>query len=146
MTSLSKTEILHNWFDQVWCQGNLAVIENFLAPDIAASGVVPPMKLTREEFASFMTIVRSQLERISVEVTHTIEQGDWLAARVAIQGIATRTGERIATTGQLMVRFENGKMAEAYNEFDYISILEQLGQLPEDTIAVCLTGQSLDWR
>ncbi len=44
-----------------------------------------------------------------------------------------------------MARFKGGKMVEAYNQFDFISLFEQLGQLPQDTLPICMTGQQLDW-
>jgi len=93
-----------------------------------------------------VTSLRSHLQGISITITHAVEQDDWLAARISFQSACAATGKPVSTTGHVMIRFEDGKMAESFNQFDYISLFEQLGQMPQDTVAACLTGQGLMWR
>jgi len=40
-------------------------------------------------------------------------------------------------------RFKDGQIVEAYNSFDFVGFFEQLGLLPESTIAICMSGQPI---
>ncbi|MEX0304680.1 MAG: ester cyclase [Leisingera sp.] len=142
----SKVEILQSWYALAWSQGDLSAIDDYFLPGVSASGVVPSLKLSRNDFEAFVTSLRSRLRGIRITVTHAVEQGDWLAARIAFESACAATGNPVSTSGHVMIRFEDGKMAETHNQFDYITLFEQLGQLPQDTVAACLTGQGLMWR
>ncbi len=41
------------------------------------------------------------------------------------------------------MRFSENKMVETYNSFDFMSFFEQIGLLPEHSLALCLTGQRI---
>ncbi|KIC11207.1 hypothetical protein RA19_07600 [Leisingera sp. ANG-M1] len=144
--SPSKTDILQRWYDQAWTRGDLSALDDYFFPSTTATGVLPSLQLTRADFEAFVTALRSRLERISIRIIHAIEQDDWLAARISFQSCCSATGKPVSTSGHVMIRFEDGKMAESFNQFDYVSLFEQMGQLPQDTVAACLTGQGLMWR
>ncbi|KIC21249.1 ester cyclase [Leisingera sp. ANG-Vp] len=147
MTALSpKAEVLQRWYDQGWTRGDLSALDDYFLPGSTATGAVPSLQLSRSDFEAFVTALRSRLERIRIEITQVVEQGDWLAARTRFQSICIATGKPVVTTGHVMIRFEDGKMAETFSQFDYVSLFEQLDQLPPDTVAACLTGQGLMWR
>lgn len=143
---MTKTEILQAWYDLAWTRGDLSAMERFYAADITASGVVPSLPLALNDFESFVTALRSQVDQISISITQSVEQDDWLAARIAFSGSCAATARPVHTTGQVMIRFKDGKMAESHGQFDYITLFEQLGQLPQDTVAACLAGQGLTWQ
>jgi predicted ester cyclase len=44
-------------------------------------------------------------------------------------GIAT--GKRVDFYGMTMVRVRNGKIVEAWNNFDFLSFYQQIGMLPQ---------------
>ena len=66
-----------------------------------------------------------------------IEEGDRIAMRYHLdvthegdfQGIPA-TGKRARLDGISILRLENGKVAERWNESDFLSLLQQLGVLP----------------
>ena len=62
---------------------------------------------------------------------------------VRVEGYSVATERRAAITGQVMSRLVDGRVAEAYNHFDFISFFEMLGLLPEDTMTLCMTGQRI---
>ena len=142
---MTKTEILQQWYDRVWVDGDLDAIDQFFQPDATAEGIIPEFQVGRDEFRDLVTAFRYHVGDIRVELPKVIENGDWLAAILHVHTSRADNGAPIELTGQVMARFQDGKVVEAYNQFDFISLFEQLGQLPADTLPVCMTGQSLDW-
>ena len=143
---MTKIEILQSWYDEVWSKGNLDVIDHLLVPNITANGVLTSIGLTREEFRDLVVAVRGLLQSINVTLKQTVEQGDWLAALTEIQAKRDDNGEPVSISSQVMVRFEGNRLAETHYQFDFFTMFEQLGQLPTDSLPICLTGQRLVWK
>lgn len=141
----TNAEILKDWYDQVWVHGDIDAIDKFFVPDLVATGIVPEMQMGRDDFQDLVMAFRAHVGDIDVQLPKTVENGDWLAAFLHVNTTRADNGAPIVVTGQVMARFDDGKIVEAYNQFDFVSLFEQLGQLPEDTIPVAMTGQRLDW-
>lgn len=140
---MSKIEILNEWFQRVWIAGEIEAIPEFFTPRSQASGVMSGLEMGPEDFAALIPAMRAKVHDFSVEIVHAIDQGDWLWTLQIIRGRARETDQPLEFTGQLAVRFEGGKMAEAFNHYDLIAVFEQLGQMPPDTLGLCLMGESL---
>lgn len=145
-TTPSKTEILNSWYQKAWSDGDLSELEDYFPAASIANGVIPSLPLSRNDFEAFVSALRSHLRDITIQIVHSVEQGDWLAVRIAFCATCAASGKPVRTSGQVMIRFEDGKMMESHNNFDYVTLFEQLGQLPQDTIAACLSGEELTWR
>ncbi|MDE4131578.1 ester cyclase [Phaeobacter sp. QD34_3] len=143
---MSNIDVLRNWYTEVWEKGNLDVIGDYFAPDTIANGVVPEMQMGTDDFRDLVMAFQAHVGKFKVFLPKIVEDGDWLSAIVIVRTTRADTGAPIEVTGQVMTRFENGKIVEAYNHFDYISLLEQMGMLPTDTMPICMTGQRLDWQ
>jgi len=142
---MTKTELLQRWFDEVWFRGNLAAIDEMFVPSSEANGILPDMEMGPDEFRELVEVMREHVGDIKVTMHKTIESGDWLAALVRARMTRTDNGAPVEITGQVIARFAGDRMVEAYNQFDMISLFEQLGQFPPHTLPVCMTGQSLTW-
>ncbi|MFW8636575.1 ester cyclase [Cribrihabitans pelagius] len=141
----SKAELLQSWYDRAWRDGDLSAIDETFLPETSASGVVPSLQLSRADFEAFLDALRNLLCNIEVSIVQSMEQGDWLAARLLLSGERAADGTPVSATGQVMLQFAGGKIAATYGQLDYFTLFEQLGQLPADALPVCLTGQRLDW-
>ncbi|MFW8592920.1 ester cyclase [Cribrihabitans neustonicus] len=141
----SKAELLQNWYDRAWRDGDLSAIDETFLPGTSASGVVPSLQLSRADFEAFLDALRNLMRNIKVTIVQSMEQGDWLAARLLLSGESAGTGVPVSATGQVMLQFRGGKIAATYGQLDYFTLFEQLGQLPADALPICLTGQRLDW-
>lgn len=142
---MTKTELLQRWFDEVWFRGNLDAIDEMFVPATKANGLLPEIVMGPEDFRELVAVLRAHVGNIKVTLLKTIENGDWLAALVHARMVRTDNGAPVEVTGQVFTRFAGDKMVEAYNQFDMISWFEQMGQMPANTLPVCLTGQGLDW-
>ena len=142
---MTKSEVLKAWYAEVWEQGNADAIQKYFSPDTMAEGLIPEMQVGPDDFRDLVAAFRHILGEIRVELPKIIEDGNWLSAILHVHTSRADNGAPIEVTGQVMARFRDGKMVETYNQFDFISLFEQLGQFPKDTLPVCMTGQRLDW-
>jgi hypothetical protein len=142
---MNKSEILQLWYDEVWTKGNLKAIDELLGEETEAQGIIPSLGIQRQDYADLVIAIRALLGPIKVTLSQTLEEGDWLAARYLADTENPGTGEPVQVSGQVMARFSKGQIVESYYLFDFFSLFQQLGQLPPDSLPVCLTGQRLDW-
>lgn len=142
---MTKSERLRAWYAEIWENGNVDAIEEFFTQDTKAEGLIPEMQVGADDFRDLVMAFRHILGDITVELPKIIEHGDWVSGILHLKTSRADNDAPITATGQVMARFSGEKMVETYNQFDFISLFEQLGQFPPDTLPVCMTGQRLDW-
>ena len=143
---MTKSKILLAYYKKLWIERDLTAIDLFLADDTTNRGWIPGMTLGRHDVRELISTFHERVGAVDVKMLKSIEEEDWVSALVSLQTSRADTGQPIIVAGQALVRFnENDKIAESYNFFDFISFFEQLGQMPSDTLPICLTGQKLRW-
>ena len=142
---MSHADIVKGWYSEVWENGNLDAIDQFFAADTMAEGLIPEMQVGADDFRDLVMAFRHVLGDIKVELPKIVEDDDWVSAILHVSTTRADNGAPIQATGSVFARIKDGHMVEAYNQFDFVSLFEQLGQFPEDTLPVCMTGQRLDW-
>jgi len=132
--------IQHRWFTEVWNKGREAAIDEMMSPDAIGHGLVDESGNEirgAEAFKSFYRSFRGAFPDIRVIVEDTVSEGDKIVARCTVR--ATHTGEGIGLaptnkpveiTGLCLVRVEGGRIAESWNEFDFMTLYRQIGALP----------------
>lgn len=144
----ARAAILKQWYVDVWERGNLDVIEDYFL-EVAHNEhsdhqhLVPNFGVDTKELREWLTILHSFVTDIKVNMLQTIEQGDWLSAMLEITCRQRDTQNNIRVIQQITLRFVGDKKAESYPAFDFIRFFEQLGQLPEETHALLLSGTVL---
>lgn len=142
---MSHADLLRNWFAEVWENGKTDVIDQYFAPETMAQGLIPEMQVGADDFKDLVTAFRHVLGDIKVELPKILEDGDWVSAIVHLKTTRADNGAPLQATGSVIARVRDNRVVEVYNQFDFISLFEQLGQFPKDTLPVCMTGQRLDW-
>lgn len=143
---MTNTELLQYWFDEVWSNGNLNVIDRMYGPDTYSTGVISGTSLQREDIRELVTAIRELLKDIKVSFSHVMEQEDWLAVRTEIDAKRSDNEAEIQMTGQMFIRFENQVIVESHSHFNYLALFEQLGQIPSEAVPILLTGQAMQWK
>ena len=143
---MTKTELLQYWFDEVWSKGNMSVIDRMYGPDTLSTGVISISSLQREDIHELVTAIRELLTDIKVTFSHKMEQEDWLAVRSVIDAKRSDNGAPVQMTGQMFIRFEGQIIVESHSHFNYMSLFDQLGQIPPDAVPILLTGQAMQWK
>ncbi len=143
---MTHAEVLKQWFEEIWCQGNLDEIENLLACDRGLGGLVGENPLPIEDIRAFVLALRSLVDDISFRMTQCMEDGEWIAARFAVSMTAPDRVDYFDVHGQVFMRVRDEKILESHSTFDYLTLFENLGQMPADVLPISMTGQKLIWR
>src|SRR5437016_1558411 len=127
--------LTRRWFEEVWNKGNTAAIDQMLAPDAVAHGLGQPSADLRGSavFRPFYDQFRRAFPDLKIEVQDVLADGDQTAARFTFtathhgdfQGLAP-TRRRIRATAIAIARWKNGRIVEAWNEFDAAGMMGQL--------------------
>jgi steroid delta-isomerase-like uncharacterized protein len=136
MTTDNKA-LIRRWFEEVWNQGRAETIEELLAEDGVVHGLADatgaPVR-GPAEFKAFHTQFRAAFPDITVTVEDTIAEGDLVVARCSVRGKHggdslgfKATQAPVEFTGIAIVRVQDGKFVEAWNNFDFMTMNKQLG-------------------
>ena len=140
---MEKRQILEEWYQRVWIEGDLDAIDEMFNPDTQAAGLLPEMQMGPDEFRELVPMFLNMVENPTVSLDKVMEDGDWAAALYSMHVTDAISGKPVIGSGQLFARFKGDKIAETYNSFDFMSFFEQVGLLPEQAMALCLTGHKL---
>ena len=137
--SEENKQLVRRWFDEVWNKGRVEAIDEMFDSNGIAHGLsddpANPIKGPRD-FRPFHTVFREAFPNMEIVVEDTIAEGDKVAARCSVR--AKHEGEflgRAATsspvdfTGITIVRIHDGKIVEAWNNFDFMTLHRQVGLL-----------------
>jgi len=137
--SETNKDLLKRWFEEVWNKGRTEAIDELLAPDVVAHGLVDmsgqPVS-TRDRFREYHAQFRGAFPNISVTLADIVAEDDLVAVRCSVQakhsgpdlGIEP-TNADIDITGMVFIRVADGMIVEAWNSFDFLTMRQQLGLL-----------------
>ena len=137
--SQENKELVRRWFEEVWNKGRADAIEEMFDANGIAHGLSDdpenPIKGPRD-FKPFHTVFRDAFPNMMIVVEDMVAEGDKVAARCSVR--AKHEGDflgRSATespvdfTGITIVRIYKGKIVEAWNNFDFMTLHRQVGLL-----------------
>ncbi len=137
--SEENKELLRRWFEEVWNKGRAEAIDEMFDENGIAHGLADdpsnPIK-GPTQFRPFHTTFREAFPNMSIVIEDMVAEGDKVAARCSVRG--KHEGElmgRAATqapvefTGMTIVRIDNGKIVEAWNNFDFMTMYKQCGHI-----------------
>jgi steroid delta-isomerase-like uncharacterized protein len=136
MTAADNISLMKRWYREVWREGNNETIRELLAPDASLRGQIGPDVEVRgpEGFIGFAENIRNTFPDTEVSVEDIFAIDDKVAARWVATGThtgdglgMTPSGKRVRITGVTIARFENGKIVEAWDNWDRLGMLEQIG-------------------
>ena len=127
------------WFDEVWNKGREDAISEMFAEDGVVHGLSEDANhpLTGpKQFTPFHQRFRGAFPDIQVLVEDMIAEGDKVVARCTVRGKHTGDHLGIAAsqsavdfTGISILRVRDGKIVEAWNNFDFMRMNKQVGLL-----------------
>ena len=124
-----QSTLLYKWFNEVWNQGDENAIDRMMSDNSTTHGILPPNQPNgAEAFKLFFNDFRKQFGDIRIEVEDVICQDDVETARTIVSAIHTESGKPVTFSGISMARLEGGKIAEAWNNYDFLNLYQQIGQ------------------
>jgi len=136
-------DFVTTWFERVWRDQDASAIDDMFVDDGPAHGLGGRPLIGPEGFRTFHRAILELVTDVEVTVDHLIGQDDWFSYIGTFRGTCLQTGRTVSMQGGAMCRVVEGKMVEAYNTWDFLSLFEGLGLVPEDAMARGLAGQPL---
>jgi predicted ester cyclase len=128
--------ILRRWFEEVWNQGRESAIDEMSYHHVQGHGLQAPEGNevnSMDSFKAYFRQMRAALSDIHVTVEDVITEGDLTVARFAVTAKHTGDGlgkppkgNPVQFTGMTMARIKEGKIAEAWNNIDLMTMYRQM--------------------
>jgi steroid delta-isomerase-like uncharacterized protein len=116
-------------------QGNVEALHSIVSPDY----VLHPEEVRGPDgLAQMVQAYRDALSGLNVTIDHQFTEGDYVATRTTIRGRhdgdlmgAPATGREVEFSGLTISRCRDGKIEEEWELVDTVTLLRQVGVLPE---------------
>jgi steroid delta-isomerase-like uncharacterized protein len=129
--------VCRRWFEVVWNESREDLMPELATADVIAHGVAGPDDVAHGLEAGFKPMyraLRGAFPDIHFTVEDAIGSGDIVALRWRLRGThlgselgMPATGNPVAVTGMSFVRIADGKIAEAWNNWDMMGLMNQIG-------------------
>ena len=137
--SSDNVALVRRWFEEVWNRGRADAIDEMFDEEGVAHGLTDEGGAELRgpaHFRVFHQRFREAFPGVEVVVDDAISDGEKVAARCTVRArhegdtLGFRATRRpVEFTGMTFARVRGGKIVEAWNNFDFMSMFEQLGVL-----------------
>ena len=135
--SEANKAVVRSAFD-VFGTGDLDQVLETYAPDVIYHSPEGDLH-GRDAVRGYLGIYFTAFSNIGVTVEDLIAEGDKVVARVTGTGTHTGdlqgmppTGKQMSVSGMTIMRVANGKIAEEWELFDLMGMMQQLGAIPSE--------------
>jgi steroid delta-isomerase-like uncharacterized protein len=129
--------VTRQWFKEVWDEGREEAIDTLAHADTLVYGLsgagAPPMRGTAAFKQVFHTF-REALGDLEIRVERTVTEGDTCAAYCVVKGRhigralgGSPTNQPVEFNGIAICKVRDGRIAEAWNCFDFLTMYQQIG-------------------
>ena len=105
-------------------------------PDLILHGF-PHTANGREAILAYFEIVWAAFPDVELKVGDLVTDSERLVMRYEVTGThegvfmgISPTGKRVRLTGMMLMRFEQGRCSECWNEVNFLALLQQTGIIP----------------
>jgi len=130
--------ILVRFWEEIFNKGDVSLIDDLVAVDYLNHDLVPGETPGSEGLKGFILYLRNAFPDIHFDIEQTVAEDDLVVSRW--QSTATHRGEFMGIpptglsavlNGMAIHRVENGKIVEAWNNWDALGLLTALGAIPQ---------------
>lgn len=134
-------DLLRRFYSEV-SDGNFDALDELLADDVVEHEEFPGLEPNKEGVKQFFAMFRSAFPDFRMEPHEIIAEGDLVCARMTFSGTqqgefmgVPPSGKRIEMQAIDIVRFRDGQAIEHWGVTDSMSMMQQLGAIPEQAPA-----------
>ena len=137
--SEENKQLVRRWFEEVWNKGRAELIDEMFDDNGIAHGLSedPAKPITGpKDYKPFYKEFREAFPNMTIVIEDMVAEGDKVAARCSVRGKhegnfreKAATQSPVDFTGMTIVRIANGKIVEAWNNFDFMTMNKQCGLL-----------------
>ncbi len=138
MSAEENKALTRRVMEEMFNKGNLDVADELLAPDFVDHDPSMPEDVRGPEgFKEYVRAFRSASSDLHIRIEDQIAEGDKVVQRWTgtgthdgdSMGIAP-TGNRVEFTGMEISRISGGKVAEMWDNYDAMGMMQQMGAIP----------------
>jgi steroid delta-isomerase-like uncharacterized protein len=137
-TTEMKKSIVRRYYEEIWCNGNVALVDELMAPEYENCDPATPGKVVkgRDGFKALVGSFRAAFPDLRLDIVEQFAEGDvvisrWFASgthRGALMGIpATGRRPEQPVEGFTLTRFVDGRIVQDRAVWDTLGLLRQLG-------------------
>ena len=134
----SAKELTIEWHDRVWNNREENAIYELMDDNCEVAG----LKLSCPGPKGFVEFHRQYFQvwdPINIDIFEMIESEDQAIGHANIRGIHKPTGKKIDAVFSISVKWKDGKIIEARNVVDYVTLLTQMGALQPEVMMEAFT-------
>lgn len=131
--------LMRRFFQEVWNEGKEETIDELYAVGGESHGIGDEYEKGPGAFKQLHRVMLQTCD-IHIQVDDIIAAGDRIAMRATIKMQHKATGKQLIVMGGGFARIQGGQIVEAWNGWDFLGALQQLGLLPQDALAQALQG------
>ena len=144
MSSETNKTLARRFFEEVFGNGKLNVLDEIIAKDHVNSGPgsIPGLPDGPEGAKQLVMVYRNAFPDVHFTIDEQLAEGDKVMTRWTGKGThkgelvgIPATGKSSTVTGIAVDRIVNGKIAESWGIFDQFGMMQQLGVLPTPEFA-----------
>jgi len=121
-----NSTLTYRWMEEVWNKGREDAIDEMMDDNAVIHGIEEIKERGTEPFKQFFRNFKSQFPQIHVEVEDVVSQDDCETSRCIVDATSA-SGQKVQFSGMTFVRIHSGKITEGWNNFDFLSMYQQLG-------------------
>jgi steroid delta-isomerase-like uncharacterized protein len=134
---MQNQSVLQRIFDKAFNQGDLATIDELIAPDGISHHLSWGMPANRMGLKQLIAMLRTAFPDLQCMIEDEIVEGDKIAAHWTMRGTHkglflgnSPTNKPILVQGLIYARIENNQIIENWTMIDQMGVLQQLGLVP----------------
>lgn len=130
------------FYAEVLNKGNIDIIDKLVSENYVEREAIPGFESNRDGLKQFFKMMRTAFPDLNTKIGFMVAENEKIVVYVTMTG--THKGEYmgIPATGKKfdikvidIIRVVNGKMMEHWGVGDYMTMMQQLGVIPEETSA-----------
>lgn len=138
-TEADNKDVVHRLHGEIWSEGNLELVDEIVAEDyVEHNPTVPHEARGPTDYKQSVELFRTAFPDLTLTEEDTIAEGDRVVSRVTVQGThegeflgVDPSGKTVEVEGIVINRLEGGRLVESWPLADMLSLMQQLGAVPE---------------
>lgn len=138
MSSETNKAIVQRYYDQIWNNGRLDLVEEFISEDFHEdNGPNIPGLNGRDALKAIIGGIRASLPDLQITLHDVVAEGNKVVTRSSFTAThqgellgVPPTGNQLSVSGAAIFCLENARIVELWNFNDNLSMMQQLGVVP----------------
>jgi steroid delta-isomerase-like uncharacterized protein len=136
--SAANKALVRRLYDEVFHQGNLALIDELFSPSYVRHAPPGPEVRGRTEAERLCALIRTTFPDVHYTLEDMIAEGDKVVLRWSARGThkgdflgVAPTGKAVTMSGTVTFLIRAGKVEEEWSHWDALGLLQQIGIVPK---------------